>query len=123
MERSIENQPESLQERNISMDDFRAEIFTLRSKEEAEETGTSHLTKNKGVEQRIDVDKLTTADAVIWEKIKQYPRYGSVSDEEWQKYSEMVVSSGDVYRQQFLSFLANKRSPIRIRELMARENI
>ncbi len=109
MESSSTSQVEVEALPKISLEDFQAEILGLTVREESGEEGTSDLTRHMGREQRIDVGSLTEKDAVMWEKIKNYPKYGEISGEEWSIHVRDVGASGNIYRAQFLGFLANRK--------------
>lgn len=112
-EQTMVDQPVSREEsmgNPLDLDSFRKEIAALQA-EEAVMKKTDHFTNGE----TFNPLQLTEADRVMWGRIKHF-EVDPISKEQFEEYRASITGSGNVTRDRFAQFLANKLSVIWGRE-------
>lgn len=94
-------QPNNFEVPEELLTSFQAEIAELKRQEQTGEAKTGHLLE-------INPDELMAEDMVFWQRIKHYPKLGTIEPDDLKSYKENVRASGNASRKNFLAFIGNK---------------
>jgi len=108
-EYKIQIKEKEIQKNEPFLEDFKKEIRLLKEKrEKGEEVGMFELLS-------INPEELKEADALLWQKIKNYTE-GSITKKDLEDYKKEIKQAKNESRTQFSAFLFQKLTPILLKE-------
>ncbi|MEO8637676.1 MAG: hypothetical protein ABI430_02115 [Candidatus Taylorbacteria bacterium] len=93
----------------LSLEAFQQEIAKMKEEEEkGKKTGKPSHFANGPEGEEMKASELTSADLAMWQRIKEFPKQGIITQDDFKTYSEEAMKDGNFSRGRFVGFLANQ---------------